>query len=213
MKIEKINLKEQTYKLIKDRILTKKYQLGEQLVISQISAELNISNTPIREALSFLESEGLVLFEDGKYKVIELRGNDIFDLNRAMLAQILAAFEIVINTGKINRLIELEKNSLDEQELLKRNDSVIDLNYVKTFVNFDRNFVLASENKYLLKIFDKLFSVLILATSYNKKIYRDIHYTQHKQIYEALINEDYEFVIDILNILFDKDENSLDFEY
>lgn len=210
MEIKRVNLKEQIYNLIKDRILERKYKLGEQLVISQISEEIGVSNTPIREALSFLESEGLVNFIDGKYKVIELKGSDLKDLNIAILSQLLAALNLIIQNNKVENLIKLEEESLEKQNCLRVSDAIIDFNYVKTFVDFNRNIVLACENKYLLKVFDNLFSVLVLATSYNKKIYRDIHYFQHVEIYDALINEDYDLVRKALAVLFDKDEDAMD---
>lgn len=210
MKIQKINLKEQTYNLIKTRILNREYKLGEQIVITQLSEEIGISNTPIREALSYLESEGLVVFVDGKYKVVELKGREVRDLNVAMCSQLLSALNIVVENNKLDKLIELEKQSLNEQEKLINTDSKINYEYVRTFVNFNRNIVLVAENKYLLKVFDNLYSVLILATSYNKKEYRNKNYAQHVDIYEALVKNNIEKAKEIIQNLFDKDEDAIE---
>ncbi|MDY2987132.1 MAG: GntR family transcriptional regulator [Peptoniphilus sp.] len=211
MEIKKINLKEQTYNLIKDRILKRQYRLGESLKISKLSDELKISNTPIREALSYLESEGLVEFSDGKYSVVNLTVKDIVQLNNAVLVNILAALDIVIEENHTEKLIEFEKQSLKKQKKLQDEQSDINFNFVKTFVDFNRNIVLAADNKFLLRIFDNLFSILILATSYNKKTYKDVHYKLHIEIYDALVEKDYSKVRGSLKELFNKDESSFEF--
>lgn len=210
MEIKKVNLKEQTYNLIKDRILSRHYKLGESLKISRLSEELNISNTPIRESLSYLESEGLVEFLGGKYSVINLGAKEILQLNHAVLVNILAALDIVVAEDKIDDLIELEKISLENQKELKSKDATINFEFIKTYVEFNRNIVLAADNKFLLKTFDNLFSILILATSYNKKVYMDIHYNLHLEIYNALLEKDYEKIRTTLKELFNKDETSFE---
>lgn len=46
--------------ILKERILNGTYKQGESIVISNIASELEISSTPVREAIKRLESEGLV---------------------------------------------------------------------------------------------------------------------------------------------------------
>lgn len=48
------------FEQIRDDILANKYEIGEKLVESQMALEMNISRTPIREALKQLELEGLI---------------------------------------------------------------------------------------------------------------------------------------------------------
>ncbi len=54
------------YNIILDKILKGTYKPGEKLVIRQISAELGVSDTPIREVLKRLESEHYVEYSANK---------------------------------------------------------------------------------------------------------------------------------------------------
>jgi DNA-binding GntR family transcriptional regulator len=62
-KIERIALGDQVYEAIKERILDQAYAPGEKLNVDGLVRELEVSSTPIREALSRLVAEGLVRAE------------------------------------------------------------------------------------------------------------------------------------------------------
>jgi DNA-binding GntR family transcriptional regulator len=59
-KIERVALQEQVYELLKERVLDRGYAADEKLNIDALSRELQVSSTPIREALGRLAAEGLV---------------------------------------------------------------------------------------------------------------------------------------------------------
>ena len=59
-KIKKNTMKNQAYEIIRKKILNQSYIPGEKISIASLTEELQISNTPIREALSMLEEHGLV---------------------------------------------------------------------------------------------------------------------------------------------------------
>jgi DNA-binding GntR family transcriptional regulator len=54
-------LRGQVTKVLRERILTGHYRPGERLNESKIARELNISRIPVREALSQLQEQGLVM--------------------------------------------------------------------------------------------------------------------------------------------------------
>ncbi len=65
---------EKAYRALWDRILSGEYQPGERLKERDICADLDVSRTPVREALRRLEAEGLVQIEPRRGgKVAELR--------------------------------------------------------------------------------------------------------------------------------------------
>ena len=47
-----LSVKEQTYQIIKEKILNQEYPAGARININELAEELGISNSPIREALS-----------------------------------------------------------------------------------------------------------------------------------------------------------------
>ncbi|NOU70258.1 FCD domain-containing protein [Paenibacillus sp. LMG 31458] len=57
-KINRVNLTEEIYRIVKEDILTHKLKSGEKINIDQLARALEVSNIPIREALSRLQSEG-----------------------------------------------------------------------------------------------------------------------------------------------------------
>ena len=50
----------EVYEYLMSELIQRNYKSGERLVISQISKKCNTSETPVREALRMLESDGYV---------------------------------------------------------------------------------------------------------------------------------------------------------
>ena len=59
-KPNKATIKDQVYEIIREMILRQEYRLGEKINIDTLAATLNVSNSPIREALNMLEKQGIV---------------------------------------------------------------------------------------------------------------------------------------------------------
>jgi Transcriptional regulators len=81
------------YKHIFDAIMSGRYRSGQSLSPDSIVAQLNISKTPVREALVELEAEGIISRNGRYYNVIFLDQKDILDLYelRAILESEAAA--------------------------------------------------------------------------------------------------------------------------
>lgn len=62
----KVGLVSEVASLVRERIYTHRYPTGAWLRQEQLSAELGISRTPVREALRVLELEGLVRVRPGR---------------------------------------------------------------------------------------------------------------------------------------------------
>lgn len=56
----KKGLKDQTYNILKERMVDCIYPPGSLINEAQLATDLNLSRTPIREAISKLEMEGFV---------------------------------------------------------------------------------------------------------------------------------------------------------
>lgn len=69
------------YARIRTAIVEGKYQSGERLVEQRLADELEVSRTPLREALRLLEAEGLVVIEPNRGASVRvLTADDVVDL-------------------------------------------------------------------------------------------------------------------------------------
>lgn len=59
-KLDNSNLWDKTYIILKDLIVRREFKPNEKLSIPELSAKLGVSRTPLRDALTRLEMEGLV---------------------------------------------------------------------------------------------------------------------------------------------------------
>ncbi len=86
------SLKEEVYNLLKELILVNEFLPGQKLSIEELSRELDISPTPIREALSKLDSEGLIeLSRNKRPKVTKVTENDVretYEVRRLLEPQV-----------------------------------------------------------------------------------------------------------------------------
>jgi DNA-binding GntR family transcriptional regulator len=57
---DQYSLRGRVYNFLRENILNGKYKPGENLIEMRLAEELNVSRTPIREAIRQLELEGLV---------------------------------------------------------------------------------------------------------------------------------------------------------
>ncbi len=62
--------REQVVNVLREAIFTKELKAGERLILSELSARLGVSATPIREALQSLEREGLVQIMPHKEAIV-----------------------------------------------------------------------------------------------------------------------------------------------
>ncbi|MDY3005680.1 GntR family transcriptional regulator [Anaerococcus porci] len=72
-KIGKINrtfIKDETYNLLSQKIISGDLRPCQRLRVKELSDELGISRTPVREALLQLESEGLVLTKANRWTIV-----------------------------------------------------------------------------------------------------------------------------------------------
>lgn len=74
-------LADRVYENLKQRILMQEFRCGERLNIAALAKDLNVSNTPVREAISRLEKVGLV-------KTIPYRGPFVRSLSASETAEV-----------------------------------------------------------------------------------------------------------------------------
>ncbi len=89
--VDPLSARERVYRYLRQQIVTGQYSGGIRLVEEQIADELNVSRTPIREALQRLTSDGLVIrVRRGQLVVV-----DVDPRARAELHELRIAFDEV----------------------------------------------------------------------------------------------------------------------
>lgn len=90
----RLQLNEEAAAYIRDLILSGRLNAGDQVPVDQVADELQISATPVREALVTLRAEGFLSLEPRRgFIVVPLRPDDVHDMWRvqALIAGDLAA--------------------------------------------------------------------------------------------------------------------------
>jgi DNA-binding GntR family transcriptional regulator len=116
-------LRNQAYKIIKDKIIYLQVKPGESLFDSELAKEIGIGRTPIREALLMLVSEKLVESKNKSgYRVRKLSRKEAHDY--FAIRQVFEGFAIpLIIEGLTDDIIaELEKNIETAKEHAEKND-------------------------------------------------------------------------------------------
>ena len=149
-------LRKQVYEVLRETILTGKLKPGEKITEVKIAEELNVSRTPVREAIRMLELEELIVivpqrgvFVAGIKSIKEI--NDIFQVRAELegLAAYLAAEKISEkDIKKMNNYISQLKQGFDENDLQR---------CIEIDIAFHQIIYEVSDNKWLQKMLDSLF--------------------------------------------------------
>lgn len=143
-------LADSAYRQISDALLTKAIEPGTRLVMDQLAEQLDISRTPVRDALLRLEREGMVEATGRRgYVVREVQIADQIHVDQARVAvECFAAAEAA----------KIGKDAIDY--ISKVVDSVVDVDVRDVRTVFDasmtvhRAFVEVLDNPMMLDLFD-----------------------------------------------------------
>jgi len=156
--IKHLDLTEQTYRFLKDRILKREIQPGGKISVEEVARGLGVSRTPVVNALKMLESDDLVeIFPRRGTFVTHLNTRDVAELFEIRLIIELHAAEQVFYEGKITLFLDaIERPMLQMQGAIAEGDYV---DY-ETFISGDRdmhmNLVSFLNNRRLIQIYSDL---------------------------------------------------------
>ena len=112
---ESLTVREKAYYYVKDLILSDRLQSGQRLNQESIAKKLQISRTPIREALHRLRSEGLIeMSETGGFRVCRLsleELEELFDIRSRLEGYLIRSACKNIPEDEIKRLSRYIRNS------------------------------------------------------------------------------------------------------
>ncbi len=172
--------------VLRERILKGEYGIGEKIKENQISAELRVSRTPIRDAFKQLESEGLIDYIPNRGCFAKgFTKQDVEDIYtvREALEKIAVRWSVErINDKEVKdleeqcELMELYTKRLDSQKVLELNTYFHDVIYNSSRSRFLAQ-VLRSYKEYL----DKTRKSVFYEQEFLEAIQRE-----HSEIFEAI---------------------------
>ena len=129
--IENPNLRDQAYEIIKNMIILREITPGKKINEEYLAGEIQVSRTPIREALCRLENEGIV-------KIIPRRGAFVAELSETNVGEILLIREVL--EGLVARLAT---ENMDEKTLEKLRKALEKIGAVpeneRDLINYNRS--------------------------------------------------------------------------
>lgn len=161
-KIKGESLTARAFKTIRSDILSCRLKPGQKLVISDLVADTSFSLGAVREALSRLTSEGLVVSETNKgYRVAPITQIDLEDLTKTRILIEVECLQNAIENGDLKwetkivaTLFELSKTSLaDPSDPDKMNEE-----WALIHANFHQSLVSACKSPWLLRLRDLLYT-------------------------------------------------------
>ena len=146
-------LADEVYDELIDAIMRREIGPDDSLVQEKLAAEMNISRTPVREALMRLEQEGVLeVSSRGSFRLYQLGDDEVKELYQAR-----AAVE-----GQGARILAVRQDSTDFEALralIEREEDLEDHSargYFEANRNIHRAFVERANNRFLLEMFDMI---------------------------------------------------------
>ncbi|MBU2053556.1 MAG: GntR family transcriptional regulator [Proteobacteria bacterium] len=179
------------YEALKSKILAQEYLPGIQLKEMQISKELGLTRTPVREAIIRLEREGLVktVYNRGAFVTVFSR-REIEDLLDVREALEIKALNLAIRRANRDELDSIEK-ALRQRELLIKNH-IIKVDFRDPELDFHLAIIKLSKNQRLISTWQTMQSQLSLvrvtSTMRNRRYLKALE--EHKQILALVRNGD-----------------------
>ena len=199
--IKKAPIRDQIYDIIKKNIIEGKYEPGNRLSITALSKELNVSNSPVREALSMLNRDGIIdVYPNSGPSVIKFSERRLAQIAQAILSMLLGAFEICQQTGRMDQLVELLQKTLKAQIDHLEVENIQE--YVRYSISFESAFITCCDNPYITRQYGQIEDLFYMIVLYNHwHIDRSRNHTvmEHQQILSAIISGNYSAAKDLLS--------------
>jgi DNA-binding GntR family transcriptional regulator len=181
------------YTKIRENLITANYMPGMLLSENVLAKELNMSRTPIRGAISRLESEGFVSsIKNRGIFVKEISMKELLDISQV----ILFLQEFTVDEVQARDLcfdLEKLKMYLDLQIEAEKNDNYY--KYIQYHLLFTHCMISSANNKIMLEFMDSLKDKFVRMAMVNWKLTpNQKHYSANqlnKLIYDAICSQNY----------------------
>ncbi|MEL6501930.1 MAG: GntR family transcriptional regulator [Cyanobacteria bacterium J06623_1] len=184
------SLRQQVYEALKRIILKGDLASGERIVETKLAKQLEVSRTPIREAIGQLKKEQLIVSKpNGGFVVATLSVQDAAQLYDCRIALEQLSVEGACKNIVAKQLKQLEKYVLLAEKLAKSQSSRPDiLKLLEVDYQFHHLIAESSGNQWLLtlleQVFDKMALLRVQTTKHNPQVL-EIR-LEHREVYEAI---------------------------
>ena len=184
------SLRQQVYQALRQIILTGDLNSGERIVETKLADQLQVSRTPIREAIGQLHREKLIVSNPkGGFKVATLSIRDAVQLYDCRIALEQLAVAEACEHITARQLKQLEKYvQLAEQSAASQTKKTDSYQLLEIDYQFHHLVAESSGNQWLLslleQVFDKMALLRVQTTKHNSNVL-EIR-LEHRQVYEAI---------------------------
>jgi DNA-binding GntR family transcriptional regulator len=156
--LDRTDLTERTYAVLKDRILTRRMEPGSRVSVPEIAAALGVSRTPVNDALKRLATEGLVEIVPRRGTFVTgLTASDVSELFDIRLLIEEHAVRAIVAGGRSAQYLQAVNEPMNCMRRAMIDDDYGDYD---TFVSGDRALhqimVELADNRRLLEIYTNL---------------------------------------------------------
>ena len=182
-------LADEVYDELIEAIIRRDIGPGDSLVHEKLATEMQISRTPVREALMRLKSEGVLeVSNSGSFRLYQMNDEEVKELyqSRAAVegqcARILAVNHTQDDIDTLRRVVEREESIPDKTAR----------SYFEANRNIHMAFVKQANNRFLMDMFNMIWGKALVfplfATIENVKLEKSLG--DHMQLIEAIASGD-----------------------
>jgi len=187
----------QAFEYIRDKIISYELLPGEVVSTSNLSEELDMSRTPIREAILLLNSVGLIEIKDGKMCVSPLGLADIIEICQVREAVACTSVNIIMENGGL----QADQRQKLTKIFVKLSETLSSFNFKENYFYddlFHTTLVKYCANKRLMNISDMMRLQIQRARWLNVVLpdnRRKAAHDEHKNILDAILDNNQEACI------------------
>lgn len=192
------SLTESVLEHLREQIVSGKLELGAAISERQLAESLNVSKTPVREALAQLRNEGLV-------DVVPQKGAYVFSLSAREVIEI-CEFRIALETAALKTVLERNPGPFvkDVEKTVTAMDEALAAGDVTTYLGLDTEFHAAAfrhcENHYMSESYNRYAGKIAALRTHlaAKPMHTKLSFGEHVELLEAFRRRD---MPDVENIL------------
>jgi DNA-binding GntR family transcriptional regulator len=194
-KIGRVNMTEEIYRIVKEDILSHKLKSGEKINIDQLARSLEVSNIPIREALSRLQSEGYLHIIPFKGMFVNLMSlqelNELFEIRLHLEPLAVQKATLIIPDQRLEALNE-NMISLHSDKPIRSNNgletiSQMNISIHGTILEFCDNISLKNLVRGYIEQIQRYLTYIKLNLDVKKT---NVEWSEHNAILQKLIQRD-----------------------